>query len=92
MKEEKQRREKGSGSIQKVSENEYYARIRYISPYDKKSHEKKKRCITLTEARKTLREWQRQIEDMTISDGRAESVEKFMTNWLVTYKQLSCCL
>ena len=87
MKEEKQRREKGSGSIQKVSENEYYARIRYISPYDKKSHEKKKRCITLTEARKTLREWQRQIEDMTISDGRAESVEKFMTNWLVTYKQ-----
>lgn len=87
MKEVKQRREKGTGSIQKVSDNEYYARIRYISPHDKKSHEKKKKCKNITEARKTLREWQRQIEDMTVIDSRSNSVEKFMTNWLVTYKQ-----
>ena len=42
MSEAKTRRDRGTGSIQKVSDNEYYARIRYISPYDKKSHEKKK--------------------------------------------------
>ena len=63
--------------------------IRYISPYDKKSHEKKKRCHSVTEAKKTLRDWQRQIEDMTIDDSRTNTVEKFMTNWLVTYKQPS---
>lgn len=52
MKTETQRREKGSGSIRKISENEYYARIRYISPYDKKSHEKKKTCSSEAEAKK----------------------------------------
>ncbi len=87
MSEAKTRRDRGTGSIQMVSENEYYARIRYISPYDKRSHEKKKRCKSVTEAKKILRDWQRQIEDMTIVDSRTNTVEKFMTNWLVTYKQ-----
>ena len=38
MKDENLRREKGSGSIQKISENEYYARIRYFSPYRDSNH------------------------------------------------------
>ena len=87
MKTETQRREKGSGSIRKISENEYYARIRYISPYDKKSHEKKKTCSSEAEAKKVLKQWQREIDRSSMIDTRAESVQAFMTNWLTNYKK-----
>ena len=37
----------------------------------------------------TIIEKGKAIEDMTIDDSRTNTVEKFMTNWLVTYKQPS---
>lgn len=84
---DQKRRERGTGSITKISDTQYRARLCYISPVDGKSHEKRKLCKSEAEAAKVIKAWNKDILQQSTVDIKKESVQKFMTNWLVNFKK-----
>ena len=81
------KRERGTGSIKKISEKQYLARLQYISPLDGKTHDKRKICASESEAKRLLREWQNKIILESTLDYNKTSVERFITTWLECFKK-----
>ena len=81
------KRERGTGSIRRISEKQYLARLQYISPLDGKTHDKRKLCASESEAKRLLREWQNKIIAESTLDYNKTSVERFITTWLECFKK-----
>ena len=82
-----QRRDRGSGSIRKISDKEYIARMRYYSTAAGKTRNKTKKCASEAEANRVLKAWAKELAQETYVDVKKESVQTFMTNWLELYKK-----
>lgn len=85
--EKEKRRERGSGTIAQLKDGRFRARLQYISTSDGKIHDKSKICDTEKEAARILRVWRKEMMQETYVDVKKESVEKFMTDWLVNVKK-----
>ena len=81
------RREKGTGTITQMPDGRFRARLHYISNTDGSTREKRKICKTEAEANRTIKAWTKELAQETYIDVKKESVEKFMTNWLVNFKK-----
>ena len=82
-----QRRERGTGSIKKISDTEYRARLCYVSPADGKTHEKRKKCASEAEATRVIKAWNKELAQETYIDVKKETVQKFMDSWLINFKR-----
>ena len=82
------KRANGEGTIQKLDNGKYMALLRFRSYVDGKIHSKKKiNCKSEAEAKRVIKAWRKEIDAADHVDVRTDTVEKFMTTWLNTFKK-----